>query len=93
MLLTDRSPGLVSVIAALLAAHCVVDVLLNSDKVCYTGSGAADTGVKHTKHNQLWTDIDAADCDDQLACTEYVHDIVQNLLAAEVNGMLLGQAL
>lgn len=33
---------------------------------------------------QYWTDIDAMDCGDPMACTEYVHDIVCHLLEAEV---------
>ena len=49
-----------------------------------TGSSGPDQLSRHGGYDQLWTDIDAADCDDQLACTEYVQDIVQNLLAAEV---------
>ena len=31
-----------------------------------------------------WTDIDALDHEDPMACTEYVHDIVYHLLEAEV---------
>ena len=33
---------------------------------------------------QRWTDIDAMDHEDPMACTEYVHDIVRHLLEAEV---------
>ena len=43
-----------------------------------------DALERHAIPQQLWTDIDSADCDDQLACTEYVNDIVRHLLAAEV---------
>lgn len=32
-----------------------------------------------------WTDIDAVDHDDPMACTEYVHDIVRHLLKTEVS--------
>ncbi len=33
---------------------------------------------------QYWTDIDASDHEDPMACTEYIHDIVCHLLEAEV---------
>ncbi len=38
---------------------------------------------------QYWTDIDAMDHEDPMACTEYVHDIVRHLLEAEVCTALL----
>lgn len=60
---------------------------------CHVGSDVSVPAPVNTSHNQPWTDIDAADCDDQLACTDYVHDIVQNLLSAEVRHHIMLQLL
>lgn len=49
-------------------------------------AGPADMELEQTSATcgQDWTDIDAMDHEDPMACTEYIHDIVHHLLEAEV---------
>ena len=53
--------------------------------VC-AGSGLAAMELEQScaSSHQYWTDIDAMDHTDPMACTAYVHDIVCHLLEAEV---------
>ena len=57
-------------------------------------AGPADMELEPSSAScgEYWTDIDALDHEDPMACTEYVHDIVCHLLEAEVclrrNGIL-----
>ena len=38
----------------------------------------------------LWTDIDAGDANDPMACSEYICDIMSHLREAEVKTVLIG---
>lgn len=54
------------------------------ESFCLTGPADMELEQSSVAAGQFWTDIDAMDHEDPMACTEYVHDIVCHLLEAEV---------
>ena len=64
--------------------HCHA-CIADAESFCtLTGSADVDMEQNCTMHDQCWTDIDAKDQEDPMACTEYVHDIVCHMMEAEV---------
>lgn len=72
MPLIQQQPKLSSALQSLTLNHPV------------TGSDVSSKALWQVSQSQHWKEIAAKDCGDQLACTEYIHEIMQNLLSAEV---------
>ncbi len=71
------------------ACRCAFSLVLlilvvETDHQLFTGPADMELEQSSAASGQYWTDIDASDHEDPMACTEYIHDIVCHLLEAEV---------
>ena len=71
------------------ACRCTFSLVLlilvgENDHKLFTGPADMELEQSSAISGQYWTDIDALDHEDPMACTEYIHDIVCHLLEAEV---------
>lgn len=75
-----------NVSSAFCCTSSLVSLILvgETDHQLFTGPADMELEQSCASSGQYWTDIDAPDHEDPMACTEYIHDIVCHLLEAEV---------